>query len=115
MTRSTFSWVAISPPPVRSDMGHVGHAERLVALHGAVDDVNRIATQDEIDEAAGRSLPALDLVLAHQVDEGVLIAGGKLGEPAAAARHARLVDGADRGTIEVHEGRPHVELARFEQ
>ena len=34
MTTSTFSF-AMSPPPVRRDVGHVRHAERLVALHRA--------------------------------------------------------------------------------
>src|SRR3954462_7493283 len=49
MTTSTFSF-AMSPPPVRRDMGHVGHAERLVALHGRIDDVDRVAPQHRVDE-----------------------------------------------------------------
>src|SRR5215468_1407343 len=73
MTTSTFSCVAMSPPPVRRDVRHVGDAQGLVAFHSAVDHVHRIAAQDEIDEAAGRALPALDLVLAHGVDEAVLL------------------------------------------
>src|SRR5258708_39480077 len=40
MTTSTFSWVAMSPPLFRRDVRHVGNAERLVTLHGAVDHVD---------------------------------------------------------------------------
>src|SRR5271163_3865005 len=115
MTTSTFSRVAMSPPLFRSDMRHVGDAQGLVAVHGAVDDVDRVAAQDEIDEPTGWPLPSLDLVLPHQVDEIVLIDGGERGEPAAAARLARLVDGADGGAVEVHERRLDVELARLQQ
>src|SRR6267142_3184915 len=39
MTASTFSCVAMSPPPVRRDMRHVGDAQGFVAFHRAVDDV----------------------------------------------------------------------------
>src|SRR5580704_18868165 len=114
MTTSTFSCVAMSPPPVRRDVRHVGDAEGLVALDGAVDHVDRVAAQDEIDEGARRPLPSRDLVLPHQVDEIALIGGGERGEAAAAARLARLVDGADGAAVEIHEGRLDVELARFE-
>src|SRR5882672_3010179 len=63
MTASTFSCVAMSPPPVRRDVRHVRDAQLLVAFHRAVDDVERVIAQHEIDEAAGRTLPAVDLVL----------------------------------------------------
>src|SRR6516162_6282114 len=115
MTTSTFSCVAMSPPLFRSDVRHVGNAQGLVAVHGAVDHVDRVAAQDEVDEPAGRPLPALDLVLPHQVDEIALVGGGESGEAAAAARFARLVDGADGGAVEIHERRLDVELARLEQ
>src|SRR6266849_7084410 len=46
MTTSTFSCVAMSPPLFRSDMRHVGDAQGLVAFHGAVDHVDRVAAQD---------------------------------------------------------------------
>src|SRR6516162_1656560 len=45
MTASTFSCVAMSPPPVRRDVRHVGDAQGLVAFHGAVDDVHCVAAQ----------------------------------------------------------------------
>src|ERR1700749_5141902 len=56
ITTSTFSWVvtpcvAISPPPVGCDVRHVGDAEALISLHGAVDDVDGVAAQHEIDFA----------------------------------------------------------------
>src|SRR5215468_5376847 len=66
MTTSTFS-LAMSPPLGRRDVGHVGNAERGIAIHGAVDDVDCVASQDQIDKRSTRALPALDLVLAHVV------------------------------------------------
>src|SRR5215470_13919564 len=105
MTTSTFSCVAMSPPLFRRDVWHVGNAQRLVAFHGAVDYVDRVAAHDEIDESARGALPAVDLVLPHRIDEIALLGGGERGETPAAARFARLVDGADGGTIEVDERR----------
>src|ERR1700742_2080146 len=49
ITTSTFSCAAMSPPPLRLDVSEIGNAEALVALHGAVDDVDRVAAQDEVD------------------------------------------------------------------
>src|ERR1700750_2833828 len=60
---STFSCVAISPPLVGLDVGHVGDAEALIALQRAVDDIDRMAVQHEIDHASRRPLPSLELVL----------------------------------------------------
>ena len=45
----------------------------------------------------------------------MLLGGGERREAAAVARLACLVDGADRGAIEIHERRLDVELARLEQ
>ena len=73
MTTSTFSF-AMSPPLGRRDVGHVGNAEAGIALHGAVDDIDGIAAQEQIDERSCRALPALDLVLAHAVDQAALFA-----------------------------------------
>src|ERR1700733_6250330 len=115
MTTSTFSWIAMSPPLVRSDVRHVGDAERLVAVHGAVDHVDRIAAENQIGKSAGRPLPAVDLVLSHQIDEVALLDGGERGEAATELGVARLVDRADDGAIEVDERRPDVELAGLEQ
>src|ERR1700748_3172922 len=61
ITTSTFSCVvAISPPLVRCDVRHVGDAEALISLHGAVDDIDGIAPQHEIGEPGRRALPAVD-------------------------------------------------------
>src|SRR6185295_4654134 len=68
MTTSTFSF-AMSPPPLRRDVGHVRHAESLVALHRRVHDIDGVAPQHAVDERSSRTLPALGLVLPHQVDE----------------------------------------------
>src|SRR5262249_38259508 len=62
MTTSTFSF-AMSPPLCRSDVRHVGNAERGVAVDGAIDYVDSVAAQHQVDERSGRPLPALDLVL----------------------------------------------------
>src|SRR3954466_6416965 len=115
MTTSTFSCVAMSPPPVRLDVSQVGDAETLVALHCAVDDVNGVAAQHEINLAGGRTLPAFDLVLAKLIDEVVLLGSRERREASAVARDARLVHAADRATIEVDEGRLHVNDAGFEE
>src|SRR5829696_1835723 len=101
MATSTFSCVAMSPPLLGRDVRHVGDAERLVALLCAVHDVDGVAAHEEIDEAAGRSLPAVVSVLPHEVDEIALLDGRELGELAAVQALAAPVDRADRGAIEV--------------
>src|SRR5215468_6648819 len=113
MTTSTFSCVAMSPPLFRRDVRHIGNAQRLVAFHGAVDHVDRVAAQDEIDKPAGRALPAVDLVLPHQVHEIALLRGRECGETPAAACFSCFVDSADGGAVEVDERRPDIELARL--
>src|SRR5579864_2630886 len=113
MTTSTFSWVAMSPPLLGSDMGLVGNAELRVALHGAVDHVHGIAAQHEIDERALRALPALDLVLPHQVNEIVPFGRDEPRETPAVLRFARTVHGANRGAVKVHEGRLDIDDPRL--
>src|SRR5580765_5459114 len=103
MTTSTFSFLAMSPPPLGRDVRHVGNAEGLVAFHGSIDHVDRVAARHEVDERPGRSLPGLELVLAHQVDELALLHALELREAAAFARLARPVDRADRGAVEIRE------------
>src|ERR1043165_487128 len=66
---STFSCVAMAPPPVRLDVSQVRDAEAFVALHGPVDDVDRVAAQHEIDLSRRRTLPAGNLVLAQRIDD----------------------------------------------
>src|SRR3978361_118072 len=62
ITTSTFSCIAISPPPLRVDVSQIRDAEALVALHRAVDDIDRVAAQHEVDLSGGRTLPTLDFV-----------------------------------------------------
>src|SRR5882762_2810788 len=69
MATSTFSCVAMSPLLQGRDVRHVGNAERRVALGRAIHHVDGVAAQHEVHECAGRTLPAFDLVLAHQIDE----------------------------------------------
>src|SRR5580693_5804399 len=102
---SIFACVAISPPLVRSDVRQIGDAEALISLHGAVDDVDGVAAQHEIDLGPRRALPALDPVLAQRIDEIVLLGRRQRGEALAAPRRARSVDAGNRGAIEIGEGR----------
>src|SRR3954466_14627200 len=70
ITTSTLSWtfspvfvgVAISPPLVGCDVRQIGDAEALVSLHGAVDDIDGVAAQHEIDLSRRGALPAIELV-----------------------------------------------------
>src|SRR5258708_5123352 len=105
----------MSPSLVRRDVRHVGDTEALVAFHGAVDDIDGIAAQHEINQPGRWTLPALDLVLTELIDQIVLLGRRKCRKTFAAAGHASFVDAADRGAIEVDEGRPDVDDAGFEQ
>src|SRR6516225_6044004 len=101
MTTSTFS-LAMSPPPGWRDMRHVGNPERGIALHGAVHHVDRVRAQHRIDKAAGRALPALDLVLPHRIDEIVLLGRVELGKAAPPmTRLAGALDRPERRPIEI--------------
>src|SRR5215510_2419745 len=120
MTTSIFSLAvfsfAMSPPLRRRDVGHVGNAERGIAFHRAVDDIDGITAQYEVDEGTGGTLPAVDLILAHQIDQGGSFIVFELGKAAVTVmRLACLIYGAERGAIEISIRRPHVENARFEQ
>src|SRR5439155_25770425 len=95
MTTSTLSSLAMSPPLFRRDVRHVRDAEGLVPFHGPVDDVDRVAARDQIDERPGRPLPPVELVLPHQIDELALLGSGQLSEAPAGAGLAHLVDRAD--------------------
>src|SRR5580692_8359178 len=108
MTASTFSRLAISPAPLRQDMGHVGNPEPCEALDGAVDHIDRVVAQRTVDERLRRSLPALELALAQPIDEIVLLAGIELGEAALVQRPAGMIDAAQGRPIEIDIGRPHL-------
>src|SRR3954469_8701136 len=114
-TASTFSRVAMSPPLQRHDVRLVRNVERFVALDRAVHHIDGVAAQHEVDEARRRALPALQLVLAHQVDELALRISGEPGEALIALRRGRLVDRADRSLVEIGVRRPDVEDACFQQ
>src|SRR5216683_3187099 len=97
-------------------MRHVRNAEGFVAFDGSVDDIDGVAAQHQVDERSAGALPALDLVLAHRVDEIVLLARIELREPAAAVRSGRgmqpvssATDVSVTGCIRL-DPRPHREL-----
>jgi hypothetical protein len=97
-------------------MRHVWNAEGFVAFHCTVDDIHRVATQQQVDERSAGALPALDFVLAHSVDEIVLLARTELRELAAAVeRLTRIVDGGNRTSIKAGIGWANIEDACFEQ
>src|SRR5450755_4084196 len=56
MTASTFSKLAMSPAPLRQNVGHVGNPQARKALDGAVDHIDRIVAQRAIDEGLRRPL-----------------------------------------------------------
>src|SRR2546428_1395079 len=116
MTASTFSRVAISPPLQRHDVRLVRNAELGVALDRAIDHVDRVAAQHEIDEARGRRrLPSLELVLAHEIHELALRVHRKPREALVGLRGGRLVDRADRGLVEVRVRRGRNEAGALRQ
>src|SRR5205807_2390648 len=99
MTTSTFSF-AMSPPLAWRDVGHVRDAEGGIAVHGAIDDIYRVAPQQQINEGSRRTLPAFQLVLTHAVHEAALLCLVELHKCAAAVgRLARPIDGAERRPI----------------
>src|SRR5262249_10083970 len=114
MTTSTLSFVAMSPPLGRRDVRHVGNSQRLVARHRAVHHVDRVRAQQRVNERRRGTLPAVELVLAHAIDEIVLFRRRQLDE-ALALRLAHAIDGAEGSAIEIRVGWPHIEDARFEQ
>src|SRR5258707_6042422 len=115
MTTSTFS-LAMSPPLARRDVGHVGDAERGIAIHGAVDDIDGVAAQQQVDKRSSRALPAFDLVLAHVVDEATLLGFAELRKALAVVKClAGAIDRAECRAVEIRVGRADVEDAGFEQ
>src|SRR5207244_10562706 len=108
---STFS-LAMSPPPARRDVGHVGDAERGIAIHGAVNDIDSVAAQQQVDERSGRTLPAFDLVLTHVVDEATLLGFAELRKALAVVKRlAGAIDRAECRAVEIRIGRADVEDA----
>src|SRR5438477_10417938 len=114
MTTSTFSF-AMSPPLRGCDVGLVRDAQRGISLHGPVNDVDRVAAQDGVDESCAGPGPAIDLVLAHVVDEIALLICRERRKFLPRHLLAGAIDGADGGAIEIGEWRPHVEDARLQQ
>src|ERR1700681_3752565 len=104
MTTSTFS-LAISPPLFRRDMRHIGDAERLVAFHRAVDDVDGVGAKHGINRGAWPPGPAFNLVLPHQIDERSLIGGRQLRKIPSEKLAAALVNGGNCAAIKLREGR----------
>src|SRR5437867_3856055 len=115
MTTSTLSSLAMSPPLFGRDMRHVRDAKGLVPFHGSEDHIDGVAARHQIDERPRRALPTVELVLAHQVDEVVLLEGVEVREAMAVARLTRPIDRADGGPVEIRIRRLDVEDARLEQ
>src|SRR5437660_11641665 len=100
MTTSTFSSLAMSPPLLGRDVGHVRDAEGFVTFHRSVDHVDGVAASHEVDERPGRPLPAVDLPLAHQVDDSPRGGGTDFGEARPLGRPPRLAIPPDPVPIE---------------
>src|SRR5437868_1295056 len=115
MTASTFGRIAMSPPLQRHDVRLIRNAEELIALDRAVDDVDCVASHEEVDERRGRSLPALQLPLSHEIDEVALRIAWQPGEALIRLRGGSAVDRRDRRFVEIRVRRAHVHDARLEQ
>src|SRR3954471_6829794 len=115
MTASTFGRVAMSPPLQRHDVRLIRNAEELVAFDRAVDDVDCVASHEEVDEGRGRSLPALELPLSHEIDEVALRVAWQPGEALIRLRGGSAVDRRDRRFVEIRVRRAHVHDARLKQ
>src|ERR1700732_4208259 len=97
-------------------MRHVWDGEGFVAFHRAVDDIHGVTTQQQVGERSAGALPALDFVLAHSVDEIVLLARTELRELTAAVKClAPVVDSGNRASIKAGIRWANIEDARFEQ
>src|ERR1700723_1126035 len=100
MTMSTFSLV-ISPPLFRGNVRHVGNAERLIAFHGAIDDIDGVGAQHRIGERCRLSGPSVELVLPHPGDELALILRRESREVLAERLPTDVVDRQKRAAIVV--------------
>src|SRR5580692_2056027 len=114
MTTSTFSLV-ISPPLFRCDVGHVGNAERRIAFHRAVDDVDGVGPQYRVGERRRPAFPVLDLVLPHAVDKVALVLRGSLREFLAEQFAAVIVHRHNRAAIKIGKRRTEIEDAGLKQ
>src|SRR5262245_7052208 len=115
MATSTFSCVAMSPPRLRQDVGHVGDAQALEALDRAVDRVDAIVAEDAVDLPLRRPLPVFVPGLPQESDELALLFGAELGKFLAVLGPALAVDLGKRSAIKVHERRPRIGDAQCQQ
>src|ERR1700674_2979482 len=107
MTTSTFSLV-ISPPLFRRDMRHIGDAQRLVAFHRAIDDVDGIGAKHGISDCGRPARPAFNLVLPHAIDKLSLIRGRRLRKIPTEKFVAALVDRGNPGGVKLPHPRAEV-------
>src|SRR5260370_7006400 len=97
-------------------MRHVRYAEGFVAFHRPIHDIDSVTAQHQVDERSAGALPALDFVLAHSVDEIVLLVRTESRELAAAVeRLTRIVDSGNRTSIKAGIGWANIEDPCFEQ
>src|ERR1700679_283112 len=104
-----------SPPLFWRDVRHVRRTQAFDAFDRSERDIDSVMPQKEIHEWTRRTLPALDLVLAHTVDEVVLLGRGELGKFLAVERLAAPLHGPKRRAIKIDEWRTHTRDARHQQ
>src|ERR1700731_5329118 len=96
-------------------MRHVGNAQRLVALHRPVDDVDGIRAEHAINSGTRPAGPAFNFVLPHATDKLSLIGGRQLGEIPSKHPAAAFVNRNDGGSVEIGERWTDVEDTGLKQ
>src|SRR6516164_11695123 len=100
MTTSTFSFV-ISPPLFRWNVRHIGNAERFIAFHRCVNDIDGVRAQHGIGRRTRSSSPALDLVLPHAIDKLALVRDRQLRKIPSEDLATVCVDRDERTSVEI--------------
>ena len=96
-------------------MRHIGDAQRLVAFHRAIHDVDGIGAKHGINDCAWPPRPAFNLVLPHAIDKLSLIRGRHLRKISSEKFAAALVNRGNCGAVELRERRTEIEDAGLKE
>src|SRR5260221_9979779 len=96
-------------------MRHIGDAQRLVAFHRAIDDVDGMGAKHGISDCGRPPGPAFNPGLPHAIDKLALIRGRQLHKIPTEKFAAALVNRGNCGAVELREGWTEVEDAGLKQ